>query len=356
MCPRQACSAYTGLGQGPEPTVKDTQRRPRPDARRWLLRALEALLQLRHIDRHLPPSLTADEERHEEPTDTVSLEVEGDHQVRAPIGARFDRDVDSGPDGTIHATDAPLVRRIKADELRGNRPIGEADTPRRETVVTDFGHAGAFHPTTDDALLPLREATRVGGVGEHLLGRAVDLDAGSDRWHLAIPGDEVRIASQVERPSGVTIDTLAKRLPAWSVAIEVAVFELQARPLRRLGDKPDFDLAGVTLVCLELPLRADIPAEDDPIGWFIGQDASLSALAPVGGAVIDVATNPRLEPSLGDLGPEKVVLRRFEVTEPLNKRSKGILDRRVDDDLTTDDGIIGHVHGFSSGSCSTSSW
>ena len=268
---------------------------------------------------------------------------------------RFDRDVDNGPDGPVHAADAPLVRRIEADELRGDRPVGEADAPRRETAVSDLGGAGAVHLTADDALLPLREATRVGGVGEHLLGRTVDLDAGRDRRHSAIPGDEVRVAGQVERPSPITIDTVAKRLPARSVAIEVTMLELEARPFRRLGDKPDLDLAGVALVRLELPLRADVPAEDDPIGWFIREDAGPSALAPIGGAVVDVATNPRLEAGLGDLGAEKVVLWRLEVTEPLDERGKGTLDRRVDDDLATDDGIIGHVHDFSSGGCSTRS-
>ena len=46
---------------------------------------------------------------------------------------------------------------------------------------------------------------------------------------------------------------------------------------------------------------------------------------------------------------EKVVLRRLEVTEPLDERGEGTLDRYVDNDLATDDGIIGHVHDFSSG-------
>ncbi len=54
-------------------------------ARRSLGRALEALLQSRHIDRHLPSCLAAHEERHEESTDAVPLEVEGDRKVRAGV-------------------------------------------------------------------------------------------------------------------------------------------------------------------------------------------------------------------------------------------------------------------------------
>ncbi len=194
-------------------------------ARRSLRRALEALLQRRHVDRHLPSCLAAHEEGHEEPTDAVPLEVEGDRQVGARVGARFDRDADHGPDGPVQAANTPPVGRFEADEFRCDRPVGEADAPRRETAVPDLRGSGTVHATTDDALLPLRETTRVGCVSEHLLGRAVDLDTGSDRRHLAIPGDEVRVASQVKRPSPIAVDTLAKRLPARSVAIEIAMLE-----------------------------------------------------------------------------------------------------------------------------------
>ena len=57
----------------------------------------------------------------------MPLEVEGDRQVRAGVGARFDRDVDNGPDGPVDAANAPLVRRIEADELRGDRSVDEAN-------------------------------------------------------------------------------------------------------------------------------------------------------------------------------------------------------------------------------------
>ena len=71
------------------------------------------------------------------------------------------------------------------------------------------------------------------------------------------------------------------------------------------------------------------------------QGAGPSASLPSGGAVIDVATTLRLEPCLGDLGTEKVVLWELEVTEPLNETlAKALIDRGVDHDLMTDDGII----------------
>ena len=241
----------------------------------FLSRMVEALFQRSQIDRHLPSCLAVHREGHKEPTDAVALEVEGDRQVRAGIGARLDRNVDHGSDWTIHTTDAPAVRRIEADELSGVGSVGEADAPRPETAVPDLGGADVVRLAADDTLLPLREATRIGGVGEHLLSRAVDLDADSDWRHSAMPRDEVRVARQIERPSRITIDALVNRLPARSVAIEVTVLELRASPFRRLCDKPDLDLVGVALVRLELPLRADVPAEDDPIGRFIGEDSSV---------------------------------------------------------------------------------
>src|SRR6516164_7405395 len=127
----------------------------------------------------------------------------------------------------------------------------------------------------------------------------------------------------------------------------MTVLEFQARPLRSLSDETNLDLAGVARVGLELPLRADVPAEDDSTRWLIGEDASPAAFAPVGGAVVDMAADPRLESGLGDLCTEQIVLGRFEVPEALDECGEGTLDRRVDDDLATDDCITGQVHAFS---------
>ncbi len=101
----------------------------------------------------------------------------------------------------------------------------------------------------------------------------MDLDTRSDPGHSAVRRDKVCIASQVEGPAGVAVDTLSQRLPARSVTIEMAVLELQARALRRLGDEQDLDLAGVGFLRLELPLRADVPAQHDPVWWFVGEDS-----------------------------------------------------------------------------------
>ncbi len=286
----------------------------------------------------------------------MPFEVEGDREVRAGVRAGHDGDVDDSPDGPVDATDAPPVRRIEVDELGGGGPVGEADAPRRDAVVTDLRVAGAVHPAADDALLPLLEPTRVSGIGKDLDGREVDRDTRRDRLHSALAGDEVRVASQVERPALVLPDAIAKRLPARSVAIKMAVLELQTRPLRCLGDEADLDLTGAGFVRLELPVRADVPAEHDPVRWFVGEDAGPSALAPIRGAVVDVAPDPGLEPGLGDLGAEEVVLRWLEVAEPFDERGEGTIDRHVDDDLATDDRIIGQAHGFSCGGCSARSW
>ena len=113
----------------------------------------------------------------------MALEVEGDSQLRARVRTPLDRHVDNRSNRPVHATDAPLVRWIEADERRGHRSVSEADAPRRETAVADLRGASAHHVTADDALLPLREPARIGGVSKHVLGRAVDLNAGSDRRH-----------------------------------------------------------------------------------------------------------------------------------------------------------------------------
>ena len=92
-------------------------------------RSLEALLQGCHIGRHLPSGLASNEEWHEEPTDSVALEVEGDRQLRGGVGARFDSDVNHGADGPVHAADAPMVRGIEADQLSSGRSVSETDVP-----------------------------------------------------------------------------------------------------------------------------------------------------------------------------------------------------------------------------------
>src|SRR5207249_10580008 len=60
-------------------------------------------------------------------------------------------------------------------------------------------------------------------------------------------------------------------LPAGAVPVDVAVLQLHPGTLRGLGDEPDLDLTGVVWVGLDLPLRADIPAEHHTVRWLVGQ-------------------------------------------------------------------------------------
>src|ERR1700733_8660637 len=87
------------------------------------------------------------------------------------------------------------------------------------------------------------------------------------------------VPGQVERPSLVVIDAVADRLPARTVPVEVAVLQFDPGPVRPLGHEPDLDLAGQLRVGLDLPLRADVPAEYHP-GWrLVGQDPRPPAFA-----------------------------------------------------------------------------
>src|SRR3954451_18464906 len=112
-------------------------------------------------------------------------------------------------------------------------------------------------------------------------------------------GEQGGVPVQVERPSGVVGDSVTDGLPAVAVPVEVAVLELDAGALRGLGDELHLDLAGVVRIRLDLPLRADVPAEHDAGGRFVGEDGRPPALAAVGAAVGDVAAELRVEHGLG---------------------------------------------------------
>src|SRR5580700_11955228 len=153
---------------------------------------------------------------------------------------------------------------------------------------------------------------------------------------------------QVERPSLVAVDAVADRLPAGTVPVEVAVLQFDPSAVRSLRHKPDLDLARQLRVGLDLPLRADVPAEYHAGWWLVGQDPRPPALAAVDGAVVDVSADAGLEDCLGDRGREQVVLRRLEVAEPLGEHCEGPLDRHVDHHLLADNGDLGSGHGLSS--------
>src|SRR5262249_51959201 len=120
-------------------------------------------------------------------------------------------------------------------------------------------------------------------------------------------------------------------------------------------DEPDLDLAGVVGFGFDLPLRADVPAEHDALGRFICEHSCPAAFAAVDGAVVDVASDSRLEHRRGDRCPEHVVLWRVEVPEPFGEHGKGALDRGVDYDLRADDRCRLLGHAVSSVACSTRS-
>jgi hypothetical protein len=135
------------------------------------------------------------------------------------------------------------------------------------------------------------------------------------------------------------------------VPVEVAVLELDPGAVGALGAEPHLDLAGLLRVALDLPLRADVPAEDDPVGRLVGQDPRPAAFAAVDAAVDDVPALVRLEHGLGDVYAEHVVLARLEAAEAVGEDRERALDRRLDHDLVADGGCLcwcGH-----GSSCST---
>src|SRR5689334_20669761 len=136
----------------------------------------------------------------------------------------------------------------------------------------------------------LVEAASVGSALSHGEGRGSLVRPGGSPGSAA-GGEESGVAVQVERPALVGRDAVSDRFPARAVPVEVAVLELDARALRRLGDEPDLDLAGVVGVGDELPVRADVPAEDDALVGLVGQDPRPPALAAVLADVVDVAAD-----------------------------------------------------------------
>src|ERR1700733_14412432 len=88
-------------------------------------------------------------------------------------------------------------------------------------------------------------------------------------------------ALQVQRPALVAVHAFSDPLPSLAVAVQVAVFELDPGALGPLGDETDLDLARLLRVGLDLPPRADIPADDHAVGRVVDQDPGPTALAAV---------------------------------------------------------------------------
>src|SRR5215207_7599429 len=106
-------------------------------------------------------------------------------------------------------------------------------------------------------------------------------------------GEHCCVAVEVDRPS--LVDAGADALPARAMPVEVAVLELDACAVSRLGGEADLDFAGVVGVRFELPGGPDVPAEHDACRRFISEDPRPVALRAVLGAVVDVTTDLGLE-------------------------------------------------------------
>src|SRR5687767_8647944 len=117
------------------------------------------------------------------------------------------------------------------------------------------------------------------------------------------------------------------------MAFEMAVFDLDPCPLVTLGDEADLDLAGLLEIRLDLPLRADVPADHDSVGRVVGENARPTALAPVDAPVVHVTAHARFEHRLGDLDAEQVVFAWLDAIELLGEDAERLVDRRIHDDL-----------------------
>lgn len=94
------------------------------------------------------------------------------------------------------------------------------------------------------------------------------------------------------------------------------MLQLHAGAVWSFGDERDFDLAGVVRVGLDLPPWADVPAEHDAAGCFVGQDARPATFAAIDAPIVDVTSDLRFEHGLRDWHAQRVVLWRLEITEP----------------------------------------
>src|SRR5215207_2034192 len=147
-------------------------------------------------------------------------------------------------------------------------------------------------------------------------------------------------STDVGRPRERPLSRRALARPAVTVAVEVAVLELDARALRGFGDEAHLDLAGFLGVRLDLPLGADVPAEHDPVRRLVGEHARPLAFAAVDAAVVDAPALAGFEHRLRDLDGEQVVLARLDAVEVVGEDRERALDRRLDDDLRPHRGVL----------------
>lgn len=104
------------------------------------------------------------------------------------------------------------------------------------------------------------------------------------------------------------------------------MLQLHSSAVRRFGGELHLDLAGLRGIGFDLPRRADIPCEDDPIGRIAHQHARPPALTAVDAAVVDGSSCPRLENRLGDGYRQQVVLTGFDVVESAREQRECDVD------------------------------
>src|ERR1700730_14261697 len=130
-----------------------------------------------------------------------------------------------------------------------------------------------------------------------------------------LPGQHVCESVEIERPPVGCVDAVADRFPTVAVSVEVPVLELDTCAVRRLGLESHIDLAGSLGVGLDLPLRADVPADHDSVRRLVCEHPRPLTLAVVDTPVIDAAAHTRLEDRLCDIHRKQVVFRRLEAPE-----------------------------------------
>src|SRR4051812_250014 len=164
---------------------------------------------------------------------------------------------------------------------------------------------------------------------------------------------QIRVARDIERPTLIAGDAVAQAFPAVPVTVEVTMLELDPRPLGRLHEEADLDLASAVEIRLELPVRGDIPGEHQAFRGLVHEDARPLTLAAVDATVVDASAGLRLENRLSNVYREHVVLAWLDVVELLDEHAEGAVLRRLDSDVRSDRGLV-RLGGHSSSSVDSS--
>src|SRR5680860_814427 len=145
--------------------------------------------------------------------------------------------------------------------------------------------------------------------------------------------DQIIEATQVHGPAVVVLQRGSGLLPALAVALKVPVLQLDAG-MRRAGlDEQHLDLAGVGRVAFQLPLRADVPGDQQTLGRLEGQNPSPAALAAVDADVVHAATCAGLQHRPGDVHGEQVVHPWLDPVELFGEHAEGVFTRHRHGDV-----------------------